>query len=222
MAIGAATTGAVGFLSVRCGLFNPSIHYIKETEMTKKMMVLSATLAMTLFGIADCAAQEYKIGDTGPAGGIVFWVRTDASKGEWRYLEAAPADFPKAEWGAYEKNIGGTTRHIGNGKKNTELIVAKLRELGETGKAAQLCDEYELNGYKDWFLPSRDELNLMYKNLQSKGLGNFKDNEWYWSSLEGDRTYAHYQCFYTNGEWAGYQSVVGKIRANPVRAIRAF
>lgn len=53
--------------------------------------------------------------------------------------------------------------------------------------AARLCYEYALNDYDDWFLPSYDELFLMYSNLFCNGLGNFKANEWsegYWSSSE--------------------------------------
>jgi hypothetical protein len=197
--------------------------YSKETEMTKKIMVLSATLAMALFGILGCAAQEYKIGDTGPAGGTIFYVRADAPKGEWRYLEAAPADLLDAEWGAYEKDIGGTEERIGSGKKNTELIVAKLKELGESGRAAQLCAEYETNGYKDWFLPSKDELELMYlmyKNLKANSWGDFRDDEYldlYWSSSEVESTRAWLQGF-SNGS----TDRNSKDDSYYVRAVRAF
>jgi hypothetical protein len=42
-----------------------------------------------------CYAQggsSYKIGDTGPAGGIVFYDKGENSDG-WQYLEAAPPEF---------------------------------------------------------------------------------------------------------------------------------
>ena len=51
-------------------------------------------------------------------------------------------------------------------------------EGGGFGLAARLYDDYELNGFNDWFLPSRNELNFMYGNLHLKGLGNFR-NDWY-------------------------------------------
>ena len=40
----------------------------------------------------------YKVGDTGPAGGIIFYDKGDNSDG-WQYLEAAPAEFEfEANW----------------------------------------------------------------------------------------------------------------------------
>jgi hypothetical protein len=47
--------------------------------------------------------------------------------------------------------------------------------------AAEVCDALTVNGYADWFLPSMDELHMMYGNLARKGLGDFKA-EGYWSS----------------------------------------
>lgn len=39
--------------------------------------------------------------------------------------------------------------------------------------------------YTDWFLPSEDELELIYKNLYLNNPGNFTDSN-YWSSSEID------------------------------------
>jgi hypothetical protein len=57
---------------------------------------------------------------------------------------------------------------------------------GGFGWAAQACDALEINGFDDWFLPSRDELHYMYGNLHMRNLGGFS-LDWYWSS-----TYSHY------------------------------
>jgi len=76
-----------------------------------------------LFLFATCTAvpvthaQEnlsYKVGDTGPAGGLIFYDKGDNSDG-WQYLEAAPVDFEfKANWNSAKDmvrllNINGFT-----------------------------------------------------------------------------------------------------------------
>jgi hypothetical protein len=159
-------------------------------------------------------ALVYKIGDTGPAGGIVFYDRGFTEEGS-RYLEAAPAETEfEAEWGAYGTDVAGTSTEVGSGKQNTRLIIDKLEALGETGMAAQLCACLNFNGYNDWFLPSKDELDLMYKNLQQKGLGEFGDH-FYWFSSQYDYQFAWIQNF---GDGNQYKYDKGGY----VRAIRAF
>jgi hypothetical protein len=57
-----------------------------------------------------------------------------------------------------------------------------LTEISKWGVAARKCDDLALNGYDDWFLPSKDELNQMY--LQRSVIGGF--HKCYWSSSEDD------------------------------------
>jgi hypothetical protein len=124
-------------------------------------------------------APAYKIGDTGPAGGLVFYDKGNNSGG-WRYLEAAPTETEeKLNWLTNEVHVDGTKTELGTGKKNTQLITADL-SIG-VPEAALHCVELEYGGFHDWFLPSKDELNLMYVNLKRKHLGDFAD-ELYWSS----------------------------------------
>ena len=61
--------------------------------------------------------------------------------------------------------------------KNTINIVTYCSTMGI---AARICYDLDLNGYTDWFLPSLDELSLMYTNLKLNGYGGFAGN--YWSS----------------------------------------
>ena len=123
-----------------------------------------------------------------------------------------------------------TGTEIGTGKKNTELIVkamgysAYILSSGArtTGNyAANLCLNLVYNEYDDWFLPSKDELNLMYENLKKEGVdewdGDF-GSQHYWSSSEYDNT---------TGAWAkvfgnGLQSVNSRDTGNSVRPVRAF
>jgi hypothetical protein len=189
-----------------------------DHEETRSVAINTRGITKVSFGGA------YTVGQTGPAGGIVFFDKSSYSDG-WRYLEAAPADIPgTAEWGANNRNLGGTTTGRGAGKRNTQIIADYLRDLGETGRAAQVAREYRQDGYDDWFLPSKDELNLMYQNLKEKSLGRFK-NELYWSSSEYGSSYAWLQNF-TNGtqNWGAYVGIgmLEKNRGMYVRAIRQF
>jgi len=127
------------------------------------------------FTITVAESGTYPIGGTGPAGGHIFYDKGSYSNG-WRYLEAAPAstEWTDNEWGSFGTLIGGTGTGIGTGKSNTTIIVNWLNNnsddtLGDvtykTDRAAYLCDALTVGGYSDWFLPSKDELNLMYQNL---------------------------------------------------------
>jgi len=161
--------------------------------------------------------KTYRIGDTGPAGGIIFYDKGSISDG-WRYLEAAPAEKEfTAQWGTFEENVSGTGTAIGNGKRNTQIIVDILKSLGENNRAAQVCTTLDINGYKDWFLPSTDELNLMYKNLAQKGLGGFGSG-WYWSSSQSNSNFFAWAQMFSNG----YQYSSSKNFTFSVRAVRAF
>jgi uncharacterized repeat protein (TIGR02543 family) len=135
--------------------------------------------------------RPYAIGETGPAGGLIFFDKGSVSN-DWRYLEAAPAEteLPETEmdedveWGAEGSFIGVTQTDVGSGKENTRLIVEYLDNNDETG-AAKVCDMLVFGGKDDWFLPSQDELDLMYDNLYNAipSLGDFQAND-YWSSSE--------------------------------------
>jgi len=179
---------------------------------------------MTAIAGRNKTNKTYKIGDFGPAGGYVFYDKGVFSNG-WRYLEAAPAETEyTAQWGASRQDVAGTRTEVGFGKRNTEIIVEWLNAIGESRKAAQFCVSLNFDGYNDWFLPSKDELDLMYKNLKQKGLGNFKTVEdttnWtdiYLSSSQIEKYSSWVQRFSSGsqGQW-------GKDSTVSVRAIRAF
>jgi hypothetical protein len=156
------------------------------------------------------AAVVYKIGDTGPAGGLVFYDKGN-SIGGWRYMEAAPVDLgpspfisgsppdslPKNLKEQWDKTEGEGGRGIGKGKYNSEYLMEIAQARGGFNWAARLCDNYELNGFDDWFLPSRDELNFMWGNLYMKGLGNFRQEQ-YWSSTTWTDTWGSYRAWHVN------------------------
>lgn len=164
--------------------------------------------------------KTYNIGDTGPAGGIIFYDKGAVTNG-WRYLEAAPRDFVSTQWGAYLSDIRGTSTDIGSGKVNTEHIVVELKRLGEMDRPAEICIMMEINGYKDWFLPSIDELDLMYTNLKQKNLGGFSNN-WYWSSSADSLGGRLYTFTYAQDFSSGRHDRWDRLDGFSVRAVRAF
>jgi hypothetical protein len=170
----------------------------------------------------------YKIGDKGPAGGIIFYA--NPQEGSWKYLEVAPANTEKVTFWATEDfpiDAIKDARSVGMGKSNTEYIMrAAVERGGGFDWAAEICDSLTVNGYDDWFLPSRDELHQMYGNLQRRGLGGFQ-SAGYWSSTPVPRKYhsdigtsisAWFENF-TNGEQNEDVSRAAKFR---IRAIRQF
>jgi len=131
---------------------------------------------------------EYVLLSKGPAGGIIFFDKGETTDG-WRYLEAAPeeAEFEDKPWGDFDgESVGVTGTEIGSGKSNTDIIVAAIgqRERWDDRDdyAARVCKTLKHGGYSDWFLPSKDELEVMISVLGKSG--NINQFEGYWSSTE--------------------------------------
>jgi uncharacterized repeat protein (TIGR02543 family) len=161
----------------------------------------------------------YQIGDTGPAGGTVFYDKGSYSNG-WRYLEAAPSDteWEAKVWGGYDTFVGETETDIGTGIENTNAIVDEYEDAepheNKSDYAAKLCFDFTNGGFNDWFLPSKDELNELY--LQQDIVGGFSEHD-YWSSSEINAFTAWRQKFGN-----GHQASSYKDNLKRVRAIRAF
>jgi len=168
-------------------------------------------------------AVTYKVGDKGPAGGFVFFDMGFYMDG-WRYLEAAPQDFPtKVQWGDLGVLTDIRETGVGTGKENTMSMISILRNNGQTMRAAQVVTVAQYGGYDDWFLPSKDELELMYVNLKKQRIGGFS-NEVYWSSSSNTSRYIDVG---HTGVWQinffdGKQINAHYYNEGFVRAIRAF
>lgn len=215
--------------------------YCKTKNQNKKSSSITAAIATVIIAIivfalfnsdntnkqtsADSNKKIYTIGDRGPGGGWIFYDKGNSKDG-WRYLEAASEDIKgKINWSNDKLlKVGITSRTVGSGKQNTSKI---LKVLGISSSAAKLCSEYNGGNKNDWFLPSKDELNLMYKNLHLKSLGNFSNDVVYWSSTEYNFERAWLQDFDSGMQDQGiknlYDEPLTDMAADTfVRAVRAF
>jgi hypothetical protein len=100
---------------------------------------------------------------------------------------------------------------LGTGLANTNAIIALY---GKENNAARLCYDLSLNGYTDWYLPSKDELNKLY--LSRNVIGGFTAFG-YWSSSEYNAANTWDQILGDGGQGYG-----GKNNTEYVRCVRSF
>jgi len=162
--------------------------------------------------------KTYKIGDFGPANSleingkrsIVFYVTENGKHG----LEVSFLSLGRYKWSQVSNRLVNRNKplsnKIGSGKTNTDLIIKQNRK---GLYAAMACKAYRGGGKSDWYLPSKDELNEIYKNKKD----TVAYNVIYWSSSEKNSKRAWYQAFQT-----GYQFAAEKNRKQDVVCIRNF
>jgi len=175
---------------------------------------------------AGSGSTTYSVGDFAQ-GGIVFWVDETGQHG----LVAAKEDQSTGvRWyaGSY-----GNTQAKGDGpfsgEANTSIIIAAQVAIGDDGStyAARICNELQVTEggktYGDWYLPSKEELNLMYQNKATidatagvNGGSGFA-SAYYWSSTENN-SYRAWGQYFGNG----FQFSNDKSYTDRVRAVRAF
>jgi hypothetical protein len=65
-------------------------------------------------------------------------------------------------------------------------LVVSIFDVGKSvwEEAKTLCADFEVGGYTDWYLPTKEDLQAIHTNLYQSGVGGFKGD--YWSSSEGN------------------------------------
>lgn len=144
----------------------------------------------------------FTVGQPGPFNGLISYSKDSYSEG-WKYIEIASEDLPQEEWGCNNASIAlAENDEIGTGLMNS-IAIANYHEEISYFTNPSLCGNQN-NGTvtaktallssaptnKNWFLPSIDELQLMYTNIHLNGQGNFT-NEIYWSSTQASNNTAY-------------------------------
>jgi len=204
-----------------------------NTLLRKIVIIIIAIIIVALIFIIGCIVYvntlnaqtiyTYQIGDTGPAGGIIFYDKGNNSGG-WRYLEAAPVETDRIPltFASFPSLAEINNRTLGAGLNNTRLYLEKLRNNNVTGNTAPwICDTLVHNGYSDWFLPSLDELLMMYTNLRNNRNAGFQSSS-YWTSTCFPNSSAHPGAAYFVDFSNGQARIGSWSETFRVRAIRRF
>jgi hypothetical protein len=171
------------------------------------------------------------VGDTGPGGGIVFYVAS--TQQSWgRYLEAAPANWSGgadnqasniSKWCEATPSIDGTTlsgfyNGLGYGYSNT--YDSRLNVC--TGGAVSKARSYRGGGYTNWYLPNSTELAIMADSSIRTLIGLVHDSSlWgYWGSYQAADS--GYIGSLVTQYWAIGATTKSEASKNMTRPIRAF
>ncbi len=203
------------------------------------MLVLCIFAVLMMFSSCDLLDKlgkdeeiTYKVGDKGPAGGIIFYVNPNAEKDGWTYLEAYTMDLDKTTqygsnricFGYYHpgtEDLVGTANDtgLGAGLENTKKLHEAMGDKTGVNKsgttegtyAAQICEDFNPNGYTDWYLPSVDEVKKLIEVSNSSTEMKEKLNLDFDTKINNDEVSGTENFYYTSNEsleGSGYSTVV--------------
>jgi hypothetical protein len=154
-------------------------------------------------------------------GGVIFHLWKD-TQGVEHGLVVDYTDLSNGQaWSNMDQTlIGANAQSPWDGLSNSNAIVG---QAGHSSSAAALCLNSTSGGQSDWYLPSIQELNILWDNYYtvaqslSQIIGATQLQSVYWSSSENNGIMALY-FYFTNG----YADLNAKNYNFFVRAIRAF
>lgn len=159
-----------------------------------------------------CSDNSIICYDRGESYGVYIMKNREPKKisgTDWRYLICEEYDLPHYDsavgtttineeytgktWGVYGTEVGGTSTGIGTGLANTNKLIETYPS--ETDYIWYYINKHRTKTGKQWFLPSQDELNILYKNKDTIGNFSTSTSYYYWSSSEHDSRYSYAQGF---------------------------
>jgi hypothetical protein len=158
-------------------------------------------------------------------GGVIFHLWKDNSGAEHGLVVDLNDLSGASGWSNVDNTlIGLSAQSYWNGLGNSNSIVS---QIGHTSSAAVLCLNSTSSGQSDWYLPSIQELNMLWNNYfnvsmtfsQIPGTTQM-DPSGYWSSTEYDINSAWGMAFDSGTTYAN--SSYNKNTIKRVRAVRTF
>ncbi len=170
----AATKAYVDLLEVKVNLLEATLD---------SLLIALTPLQLTVQGRLDSGETPFQIYNSDNnlldslygkiyQAGLIAYLDTISGTG----FVSSISDLGSTQWGCLNVDVGNTSGLIGWGQINTTNIVSN--SCSTVGTAANLCYNLNVNNYNDWFLPSTDELNLLYTNLHLNGNGGFAGIYW--------------------------------------------
>ena len=156
-------------------------------------------------------------------GGVIFHLWKDKLGVEHGLVVAITDQSTSQAWSNIKDvEIGQTAKSSWDGLSNSNAIV---NQSGHTSSAAKLCLDLVSGGQDDWYLPSIQELNMLWNNYFTvvKSLSHISGatqlgSAAYWSSSESINFNAWYYSFSYGNAYYGSN----KSSTYLVRAVRAF
>lgn len=101
------------------------------------------------------------------------------------------------EWGGYGVETGIQDTSIGAGLNNTNQLISKSLQPNTSGwwVVWDKVNEFRQSHSDKWFVPSKDELNLIYENKSNLSNSSLNKNPYYWSSSELSASFSWTQYF---------------------------
>jgi len=205
-------SGTGNFATTLSGLNPATVYYIRAYATNAVGTAFGNELTFT--------TNPPSVGDEYQGGKIAYILKQGDPgyvTGEFHGIIATVADLPDM----YTWNdgtwpfIGSTSTAIGSGSANTTAIV-NAQDNGTY--AAKACYDLVQGGYSDWYLPSQDELHMMFLNRTLIGGFDTTYDVYYWTSSEYTTDMSFMETFFFSDGYRGFQGKHVPLKVRPVRS----